>query len=65
MDIMKIIRDEIKKSPVTQAEIARQTGINKTALHRVMVQGGTLKAESCDKLLVYFGYELKKKRDQK
>ena len=62
MNIMKTIRKEVEKSPVTQAEIARQTGINKTALHRVMVQGGTLKAESCDKLLTYFGYTLTKKR---
>ena len=62
MNIMKTIRKEVEKSPVTQAEIARQTGINKTALHRVMVKGGTLKAESCDKLLSFFGYELKKKR---
>lgn len=65
MDIMKTIRKKIETSPVTQAEISRQTGINKTALHRVMVQGGTLKAESCDKLLSYFGYELKRKRGQK
>lgn len=65
MNIIRTIREEIKKSPVTQAEISRRTGINKTALHRVMVQGGTLQAESCDKLLVYFGYELKKNRSKK
>lgn len=59
---MQTIRREIEKSPVTQREISRQTGVNPTALHRVMVKGGTLKAESCDKLLSYFGFELKHKK---
>ena len=65
MDIMKTIRDEISESPVSQRQISRDTDINPTALHRVMVRNGTLKAESCDKLWAYFGYELTKKRGSK
>lgn len=62
MNTMKTIRKEIEKSPVSQREISRQTGVNPTAIHRVMVKGGELEATSCDKLLNFFGYELKKKR---
>ncbi len=65
MDTMKTIRKEIKDSPLSQREISRQTGINIAAIHRIMVQGTGLTAESCDKLLNFFGYELTKKRGLK
>ncbi len=61
MDIMKIIRREVEKSPESRRQICIATGINETAMHRIMEQDGSCMAETAEKLLAYFGYELKKK----
>ena len=58
---MKIIRCEVEKSPESRRQICIATGINETAMHRIMEQNGSCMAETADKLLSYFGYELKKK----
>lgn len=61
MDIMKTIRYEVDKSSLSRRKICLATGINETAMHRIMEKDGSCMAESADKLLSYFGYELKKK----
>ena len=65
MDIMKIIRHEVEKSPESRRQICLATGIDETAMHRIMVKDGSCMAETADKLLTYFGYELKKKARRK
>ena len=61
MDIMKIIRREVEKSPESRRKICFANGINETAMHRIMEKNGSCMAETAEKLLAYFGYELKKK----
>ena len=65
MDIMKIIRCEVEKSPESRRQICKATKIDETAMHRIMKQNGSCMAETADKLLTYFGYELKKKARRK
>ena len=65
VDIMKIIRREIEKSPESRRQICKATKIDETAMHRIMKQNGSCMAETAEKLLTYFGYELKKKARRK
>lgn len=64
MKIMELIRKEITHSDKTRYRISQDTGIEQAVLCRVM-QGGSLKAETADILLNYFGYEVKKKAGKK
>lgn len=64
MDIVKIIRKEIKKAKVSRYQIAKDTGISQTRLCRFM-QGENINSENAGILLEYFGYELVKKRKLK
>ena len=65
MDIMKIIRCEVEKSPESRRQICIATGIDETAMHRIMEKNGSCMAETAGKLLTYFGYKLKKKARRK
>jgi hypothetical protein len=65
MHIMEIIRCEVEKSPESRRQICIATGIDETAMHRIMERNGSCMAETADKLLTYFGYELKKKARRK
>lgn len=61
MKMMDIIRKEIANSDKTRYRISKDTGIQQAVLCRVL-QGGSLKAESAENLLRYFGYSIKKER---
>jgi hypothetical protein len=65
MDIMNIIRCEVEKSPESRRQICIATGIDETAMHRIMEKNGSCMAETAEKLLTYFGYKLKKKARRK
>lgn len=60
MDTRKILREEIEKGEISRYRIAQETGISEAQLCRFM-QGGSLKVETTDLLLDFFGYELQKK----
>ena len=59
--ILDIIRDCIDKSEESRNQIAQSTGIDPTTLHRI-VRGGSCQAETAEKLLEHFGYEIRKKK---
>jgi len=61
--IPELIRKEIKRCRQSRNKICEAAGVEPAALCRFM-QGGSLKAESCDKLLDFFGYELTKKKGE-
>lgn len=63
MDMMKTIRREIERSPQNRRQICLATGINETAMHRIMEKDGSCMAGTADKLLEYFGYELRKRKE--
>ena len=54
------LRHEIKTCGKSRYSISKSTGIKEASLCRFM-QGGSLKIETVDKLLDYFGYEIRKK----
>ena len=54
------LRHEIETCGKSRYSISKSIGIEEASLCRFM-QGGSLKIETVDKLLGYFGYELKKK----
>lgn len=62
MDILSTIREEIDKSKLSRYRIAKELGIDQGQLHRIMEKNQSLYCETAEKLLVYFGYELKKER---
>ena len=64
MDMVEIIRDEIRKSKINRRQISLKSGVSQEQLCRLM-QGKTLTAETSGVLLDYFGYELKKKARRK
>ena len=59
--IMDLIRDCIKNNGESRYSIAKSTGIDQTTLHRI-VRGGSCQAETAEKLLDHFGYEIRKKK---
>ena len=65
MHIMEIIRCEVEKSPESRRQICIATEIDETAMHRIMEKNGSCMVETAEKLLTYFGYELKKKKRRK
>ena len=58
------LRHEIKTCGKSRYSIAKDKGIEEASLCRFM-QGGSLKIETVEKLLDYFGYEIKKKGGKK
>lgn len=58
--IINEIRKCIESSGKSLNQIGRETAIDKAALSRMM-NGGSCKAETLEKLLSYFGYEIRKK----
>jgi transcriptional regulator with XRE-family HTH domain len=62
--IIEEIRKQIEKSGKSLNQIGRDTGIDKAALSRIM-NGGSCKAETLEKLLAYLGYEIRKKKTPK
>lgn len=61
MDVIEIIRKEIKTCGKTRYRIAQDTGVSEAQLHK-LIHGGSLKAETVGTLLEYFGYEIRKKK---
>jgi hypothetical protein len=61
--IIEKIRNRIGKSDKSLNQISRDTAIDKAALSRIM-KGGSCKAETLEKLLDYFGYEIRKKKSR-
>jgi hypothetical protein len=59
MSILKIIKQEIEKSGKSRNQIAINAGVEPAILCRLM-QGGSIKVETAEKLLLYFGYSLTK-----
>jgi transcriptional regulator with XRE-family HTH domain len=62
MDILKTIRNEINKSKLSRYRIAKELGIDQGQLHRIMKKNQSFYCETAEKLLEFFGYELKKKK---
>ncbi len=58
------LRHEIETCGKSRYSISKSTGIKEASLCRFM-QGGSLKIETVDKLLDYFGYEIRKKARRK
>jgi hypothetical protein len=58
------LRHEIETCGKSRYSISKSTGIEEASLCRFM-HGGSLKIETVDKLLDYFGYEIRKKRRRK
>jgi plasmid maintenance system antidote protein VapI len=63
--IIGIIKNELKKSKISRFQIARDTGVDEATLSRIYHGKMTCKAETADKLLDYFGYEIKKRGAKK
>ena len=55
------LRHEIETCGKSRYSISMSTGIDEAALCR-FIQGGSLKIETVDKLLDYFGYKLVKRK---
>jgi len=62
--IMELIREQIRTCGRSRYRISQATGIDKAALCRIM-QGGSCKAETIDKLLEYFGFSIIKNKPRK
>ena len=61
MDLIEILREEVEASGKTRYRIAQDSGVSESQLHR-LVNGGSFQAATVDKLLEYFGYEVRKKK---
>ncbi len=62
--IIERIRKQIERSKKSRYRISQETGIDEAALCRIM-QGGSCKVETADKLLKYFGLTIAKKGKRK
>ena len=62
--LIELLRKNIETCGKLRSVISRETGIDEAALSRI-VYGGSCKAETCDVLLKYFGYEVRKKEGRK
>ncbi|HTV49206.1 MAG TPA: helix-turn-helix transcriptional regulator [Phycisphaerae bacterium] len=61
MNIGEQLKFYIRKSRITQAELARQTGIQESAISRFLTGERGLDLVSIEKLAKYFRLELRKK----
>ncbi len=59
--IIKILRAEVKASSESLNQIGRNTKVDPAAICRMM-HGGSLRADSADALLKYFGYDITRKK---
>lgn len=62
MNILQTIREEVNKSKFSRYHISKEVGIDQGQLHRIMEKNQSLYCETAEKLLVYFGYELRKRK---
>ena len=62
MDIEKTLLAELKRMPISRYELARLTGIQESALSRFVNGERTINLQTAQKLLIHFGYELKRGR---
>jgi len=62
--IIELIRKKIKTSDKSRNQISIDTGVEPAVLCRIM-QGGSCKVETADKLLAYFGLTIAKKKNAK
>jgi len=65
MDIEKTLLDELERMPISRYQLARETGIQESALSRFVYGERSLSLKAAQVLLNHFGYELKKKRGSK
>jgi plasmid maintenance system antidote protein VapI len=65
MDIAKILVNEIRKGKVTMYRISKETGIDASALTRLVKGTRELSLKKAATLLEFFGYTLVKKSDRK
>jgi hypothetical protein len=63
MNILELLREEIKGCEKQRKQISIDTGVDTAVLCRMM-QGGSCKAQTIDALLPYFGYELVKRKER-
>lgn len=61
---IEIIRECIKKQGLSRYEISKQTGVDQTVLYRI-VRGGDCMSNTADKLLKFFGYEIRKRKPRR
>jgi transcriptional regulator with XRE-family HTH domain len=62
MNIAKILIDEIRKGPDTMYRIAKETGIDASALTRLVKGERELSLKAAGKVLEYLGYEIRKRK---
>jgi len=61
MQAIEIIRKEIEKSGKSRYRIAKDTGVDKAQLFRI-INGKTVTLETAETLLHYFGYTIVKRK---
>ncbi len=59
--ILDLLRDKMANCGKSQYRVSADSGVDKANLCRIM-QGGTCKAETIDKLMDYFGLEVVEKK---
>jgi len=59
--INKILRHELNSCGKRRSIISRETGLNESILSRFLY-GASITGETASVLLVYFGYEIKKRK---
>jgi DNA transposition AAA+ family ATPase len=65
MDIIKTIKSEIAKCPLSHQQLSRAAGVDPSALCRFLQGKHGCSAATANKLLNYFGYVLKKQEGGK
>ena len=60
--IIDLIKNEIKKSPVSRYAISQSTGVKESVLSRLMSGERGLSLHTAETLMKYFGYEVKKSK---
>lgn len=55
--IIELLRNRIKTCGKSQYQIAKESGVDKAAVNRIL-HGGSCKVETADRLFEYFGLEV-------
>ena len=61
--VLRMLRKKIKNSGLSRYQIAKDTGIDQAALHRIMCGKGCTD-KTIDKLMKYFGLEIIEKGNE-
>ena len=60
--LLELLRDKVRASGIPLGRLSRRADVPQSVLHKFVIDGGGLHADTADKLMAYFGLEVREKK---